>query len=76
MSEPMDDEQTWCIAIASGQHVVPMNDSRSHELDLTCGCRPRRDEVYPSIVIHNAFDRREVIEGVEAGIKRTESDDE
>lgn len=63
-------QQTWCVAIASGQHVVPLNDSRAHELDLTCGCHPRRDAIYPSVIIHNAFDRREVIEEVEDKIKR------
>lgn len=40
------------------KHVIPTNDDREHEYNTTCDCEPEVDWD-ASIVIHNAFDKRE-----------------
>lgn len=43
-------------------HVYPLNDEREHVLEgTTCPCDPRVEWRHQTIVIHNAFDCREVI---------------
>jgi len=46
----------------SNIHVTPINDLREHEDSVDCWCRPRCDEDEPSVVIHNAMDKREAYE--------------
>ncbi len=48
-------------------HVYPLNDLKEHELEGTmCPCGPRIDWTNPeAIVIHNAWDLREVNEELE-----------
>jgi hypothetical protein len=55
-------------------HVYPVNDEQEHELEGTmCSCGPTVEwnnpltgESYPEVlVIHNAFDCREVVEQAE-----------
>jgi hypothetical protein len=40
-------------------HIVPIGDSRKHEIDAKCWCCPEEDEDDPDILIHNAMDGRE-----------------
>jgi len=47
-------------------HVIPLNDSEEHFLDIECSCLPRLTSRYNDIiVIHKAFDARDVIEQAE-----------
>lgn len=47
--------------------VVPENDLRAHEEDnLRCPCGPRWDQK-TRVLLHHAFDGRDLIERVEAG---------
>lgn len=51
------------IELASGFHVVPLNDLREHTED-DCWCNPTITEEppYPNIVSHHAMDKREEYE--------------
>ena len=40
-------------------HVIPTNDIYSHTESADCDCEPRVEE---GVVIHNSYDRREIIE--------------
>ena len=60
-------------------HVYPLNDEQEHELEGTmCPCRPKVEfadhatgEPYSeALVIHNAFDCRDVIEEAEEILKK------
>lgn len=45
-------------------HITPINDLEEHQESSTCKCNPKV-EVQPGgdlIVIHNSFDRRELVE--------------
>ena len=47
-------------------HITPINDLEEHEENSSCKCVPK-DEVQDSgdlLVIHNSFDRRELLEEV------------
>lgn len=48
-------------------HVYPLNDEKPHELQgTTCPCGPRVEWDHPeALVIHNAFDCREIVEEAE-----------
>lgn len=54
-------------------HVLPVNDEREHEETTTCPCHPavlwndpETGEAYAeALVVHNAFDCREVVEEAE-----------
>lgn len=56
-------------------HVVPLNDEQPHEESTACPCSPRVEWVDPktgdawpnaaALVVHNAFDCREVVEQAE-----------
>ena len=55
-------------------HIYPLNDEQPHELEgTTCHCGPRVEWSNPetgeayneSLVIHNAFDCREIVEEAE-----------
>lgn len=49
-------------------HVVPCSDIDPHTIcDLICGCGPFRDPETENLIIHNAFDGREIVERLEAG---------
>ena len=45
-------------------HIIPLNDSRKHDISLSCHCSPKID--YPSdncvIVTHYAYDNRHPID--------------
>lgn len=46
-------------------HVLPINDLEEHEELSTCKCSPKLiEENGELILIHNSFDRREVIENL------------
>lgn len=60
-------------------HVYPLNDEQEHELEGTmCHCNPTVEWADPvtgepyseALVIHNAFDCREVIEQAEEILKK------
>jgi len=40
-------------------HVLPKNDLRGHQENARCDCKPR---VENNLIIHNAFDGREMLE--------------
>jgi len=54
-------------------HVYPVGDEREHELQgTTCPCGPRVEwEHAEAVVIHNAFDCREILEEAERIKERT-----
>ena len=37
-------------------HVVPIDDLREHDLDMSCWCHPVDDE---GVIVHNSMDGRE-----------------
>lgn len=43
-------------------HVVPVDDLREHELEVTCWCHPVEDHEAPNLYGHNALDKREEYE--------------
>lgn len=45
-------------------HCVPNNDLRPHIQETYCECKPRVTEETPwgRVLVHNAFDEREIIE--------------
>ena len=60
-------------------HVYPLNDEHEHEVEGTmCPCNPKVEFADPAtgepyseaLVIHNAFDCREVIEEAEEILKK------
>ena len=62
-------------------HIYPTNDEQPHDLEsTTCHCGPRIEWADPAtgepyaeaLVIHNAFDCREVVERAEEILKRNE----
>jgi hypothetical protein len=64
-------------------HVYPVNDEREHELDGTmCPCNPKvefadpvtREPYCEALVIHNAFDCREVVERAEEILNKLNHD--
>ena len=49
----------------SEQHILPLNDTRSHIERMTCPCDPKLEIVDGGfIIIHNSFDRREISEAM------------
>lgn len=45
-------------------HVVPVDDIRPHRLDDKCPCQPVHAASHHVVVIHAAWDRREVLESL------------
>lgn len=43
-------------------HVVPVEDTFEHELDITCWCQPEIDIEDDRVLIHNSHDQRELYE--------------
>jgi hypothetical protein len=44
-------------------HILPINDIEEHEELSTCKCNPKLiEEKGELILVHNSFDKREVIE--------------
>ena len=45
-------------------NILPINDLKEHEENTTCECNPKVEvlENGEILVIHNSYDRREVIE--------------
>jgi hypothetical protein len=46
--------------VADGQekHILPLNDSGEHVMQMKCRCHPFRHADDSSIVVHDAFDGR------------------
>jgi abortive infection bacteriophage resistance protein len=45
------------------QHILPINDSDTHEESTTCKCEPKViNENGNMIIVHNSFDGRELVE--------------
>ncbi len=40
-------------------HVIPVDDLQSHEESQECDCQPMIED---GLIVHNAYDRRELIE--------------
>ncbi len=52
-----------CMETAGELHVAPIGDRKRHQLRIKCRCRPSLMVVGEAIiVIHNAFDFREIVE--------------
>ena len=43
-------------------HVIPLNDLMPHHESLKCPCNPVSDSECNTVIIHNAFDGREMKE--------------
>ena len=55
-------------------HILPNNDLEEHEETTTCKCEPRIEIINGEmLIIHNAFDQREIIEQVEEILKNGEN---
>jgi hypothetical protein len=50
------------VELDDSVHVVPIDDRREHLLTMTCTCQPRVEIYSRALVIHNAYDFREVAE--------------
>lgn len=56
-------------------HILPLNDLEEHEETTTCKCEPKIEYVDGEmLIIHNAFDQREIIEEVEQILKNAGHD--
>jgi hypothetical protein len=56
-------------------NVLPLNDLKEHEESAYCHCNPRVEVVGANlIIIHNAYDHREIIEEIERERECTTSD--
>jgi hypothetical protein len=50
-------------------HILPVEDLEAHLEDDTCPCRPTFESVLGGrLVIHNAFDGRELVENSEVAL--------
>ena len=48
-------------------HVLPVDDIKSHEENTKCHCNPKLEVIGANLlIVHNAFDHREIIEEIEA----------
>jgi hypothetical protein len=43
-------------------HIVPINDTREHDISAECWCHPVPDEEDETIFVHNSADLRELCE--------------
>ena len=43
-------------------HVIPLEDLREHECDMSCWCCPVEDDEEVAVNIHNSMDGREAFE--------------
>lgn len=52
-------------------HVLPINDLKPHEEKSTCACQPKVSNLEHGdmLVVHNAYDRREIMEQLLAAHK-------
>jgi hypothetical protein len=49
-------------------HVYPIDDLFEHTMSIDCDCEPRVEQYDDcTIIIHKAYDLREVLENIEAG---------
>jgi hypothetical protein len=60
MSEPKLQSKLE-VNIIERIHVVPLSDTREHEVSINCWCSPEYDEEFDQ-VLHNAADGREDFE--------------
>lgn len=44
------------------QHIIPENDLKPHVSEIFCECMPYMDTEEPTVIIHNAYDGRELQE--------------
>jgi hypothetical protein len=57
------EEKKWGVFVTGVEiHVIPLNDKREHFVCIDCPCRPSYENNNKLIVIHNAFDFREIME--------------
>lgn len=52
-------------------HILPVNDSYSHVEAIYCECCPARHPEQFNLIIHNAFDSRELRERIQALKEKT-----
>lgn len=51
-------------------HILPINDIKEHEESTICECEPKIEFIQGEmLIIHNAFDQREILEQVEEILK-------
>jgi hypothetical protein len=65
-----DQPKGWDVVVSPNEdrHVVATRDIQAHIVDgLTCPCEPFMDADDAGLIIHNAFDGREIIERLERG---------
>lgn len=43
-------------------HVIPINDLMVHHESMPCPCNPKRDIECSDVIVHNAYDGRDIIE--------------
>jgi hypothetical protein len=43
-------------------HILPINDLYPHTESINCMCNPLRDDEEANVIIHNAFDGRDIVE--------------
>ncbi len=43
-------------------HIIPLNDLKPHVSERFCECMPYADAECPTVIIHNAYDGRELKE--------------
>jgi hypothetical protein len=56
----------WASLTMLDIHVIPVNDEKPHSESVSCPCKPMRDVECNRVIIHNAWDRREIIEQIES----------
>jgi hypothetical protein len=47
-----------------GIHVMPLDDDQPHKPSTACQCNPARDQQCDAVLIHPAWDRRDVLETI------------
>lgn len=53
----------WILTESDDEiHVMPLDDERPHKPSEECPCLPKRKTDCDAVVVHSAWDRREIIE--------------
>lgn len=64
-------EKAWGIFETDTEvHVIPLNDKMEHIKCIDCQCKPDYERYDKLLVIHNAFDFREIMECLRDDIGR------
>ena len=65
----------WLILQHNGFYEIePINDLKPHTFCMSCSCEPKMEEIEGTdeyMVIHNAYDSREVVENAVAAINKS-----